>query len=181
MKTLVFINHVIYRVISKLPKNDDLIYKKINDTVVFGIPFNIHFIGLMNDVDRSIDAFDLALRRRFKWIAKECEYDVIAEELEKYGFNKDSIQDYVDSCQNLNNFICNVGANTLGLGNTYEIGHSFFLKIKNTSGKKVITKNKKIDIFENYIVGTLKEYIRQVADENMVNSWVKAAKEAFGI
>ncbi len=36
---------------------------------------------MMNDVDKSIDTFDLALRRRFKWIRKDCNYDVIQEEV----------------------------------------------------------------------------------------------------
>lgn len=33
--------------------------------VKFGIPKNVRFIGTMNDVDKSIEAFDIALRRRF--------------------------------------------------------------------------------------------------------------------
>ncbi|MBK9741535.1 MAG: hypothetical protein IPO94_00580 [Saprospiraceae bacterium] len=42
-------------------------FEKIDDEVLFGIPENIYFIGMMNDVDKSIDSFDLALRRRFAW------------------------------------------------------------------------------------------------------------------
>ena len=34
----------------------------------FYIPDNIVIIGTMNDIDRSVDSFDYALRRRFKWI-----------------------------------------------------------------------------------------------------------------
>ena len=33
----------------------------------FFIPDNIHIIGSMNDIDRSVETFDFALRRRFKW------------------------------------------------------------------------------------------------------------------
>ena len=43
----------------------------------FFIPANIYFIGMMNDVDKSIDCFDLALRRRFTWILMECDYDCL--------------------------------------------------------------------------------------------------------
>lgn len=168
-------------VISKL-NNDDLVYKKVDNEILFGIPFNIHFIGLMNDVDRSIDAFDLALRRRFKWKAMYCDYDVISNELEKDGYlDKDSISDYVDSCEELNNFIVNKGKGALGLGRSYEIGHAFFLKIRNIAGKKIITDKKKTEVFNTYILGTLKEYIRQVKDENEIDDCVKSAKIAFGI
>lgn len=168
-------------VISKL-NDDDLIYKKVGNDILFGIPFNIHFIGLMNDVDRSIDAFDLALRRRFRWKAMYCNYDVISNELEKDGYSdKDSISDYVDSCEKLNNFIVNKGKETLGLGRSYEIGHAFFLKIRNIAGKKIITDKKKTEVFNTYILGTLKEYIRQVKDENEIDDCVENAMRAFGI
>ena len=30
----------------------------------FGVPANLYFIGTMNDIDRSVDSFDMALRRR---------------------------------------------------------------------------------------------------------------------
>ena len=35
---------------------------KIKDKLYFGVPENIYFIGTMNDIDRSIESFDLALR-----------------------------------------------------------------------------------------------------------------------
>src|SRR5690606_17534567 len=44
----------------------DLAFKFQDGNAYFGVPNNLFFIGMMNDVDKSIDAFDLALRRRFK-------------------------------------------------------------------------------------------------------------------
>ena len=161
--------------------DDKLIYKKIGDNVYFGIPFNIHFIGIMNDVDRSIDPFDLAFRRRFKWISKYCDYDVIENELSLNKYKDDDIEEYIKSCKKLNEMIydsnCDEG---LKLGRSYEIGHAFFLRIKEISKNKITKDNKKM-LFENYISGTLKEYIRQVADENEIDSWLDKAREAFGI
>ena len=166
------------RVIETVDNNDELIYKNINDRAFFGIPFNIHFIGIMNDVDRSIDPFDLALRRRFKWVPMFCNYEIIEDLLIENGFNEETVSDYIESCKKLNDYICNKG---MGLGRSYEIGHAFFLKILNVSNQKRITKTAKNIVFENFILGTLQEYIRQVADESEVDDYVKKAQNEFGI
>lgn len=176
-------NNLISTALSSVIKernNDALIYKKVNGEVVFGIPFNIHFIGIMNDVDRSIDAFDLALRRRFKWITKYCNYEVINDILVDKVGDQDNVKAYIDSCRALNDFIC---TNYLKLGKNYEIGHSFFLKITEQiySRSKKITVEKKKSVFENYIAGTIKEYIRQIDDETKVDETLNRAREAFGI
>ena len=164
--------------IETVDNNDELIYKNINDRAFFGIPFNIHFVGIMNDVDRSIDPFDLALRRRFKWVSMFCNYEIIEDLLIEKGFNEETVSDYIESCKKLNDYICNKG---LGLGRSYEIGHAFFLKILNVSNQKRITKTAKNIVFENFILGTLQEYIRQVADESELDDYVKRAQNEFGI
>ena len=161
--------------------NPALIYKKVEGEVCFGIPFNIHFIGMMNDVDKSIDAFDLALRRRFRGIPKYCNYDVIRDSLVELGYPDENVDDYVEACKSLNNFICNPTGDGLRLGRSYEIGHAFFLKVKYVQGNKKITASKKKEVFENYILGTLKEYIRQVADESDIDNLIDKASASFGI
>lgn len=176
-------NNLISTALSSVVKarnDENLIYKKVNDEVVFGIPFNIHFIGIMNDVDRSIDAFDLALRRRFKWITKYCDYDVINDVLIDIVKDQCNVDEYVESCKSLNKFICEDG---LKLGKNYEIGHSFFLKISEQiyPRSRTITLDKKNSVFENYIAGTIKEYIRQIVDETEVENTLNRAREAFGI
>ena len=64
----------------------------------FSIPSNIYFIGMMNDVDKSIDCFDLALRRRFAWVLMECNYDVVENATDEA---------YKTKCESLNNYITN--------------------------------------------------------------------------
>ena len=66
----------------------------------FSIPSNVYFIGMMNDVDKSIDCFDLALRRRFAWVLMRCDYDVLSDLDKKYS-------DYKEKCKKLNNYITN--------------------------------------------------------------------------
>ena len=62
----------------------------------FYIPANIYFIGMMNDVDKSIDCFDLALRRRFAWVLMECNYEVVENATDEA---------YKTKCESLNNYI----------------------------------------------------------------------------
>lgn len=161
--------------------NDELIYKMIDGEVYFGIPFNIHFIGIMNDVDRNIDAFDLAFRRRFKWILFECNYEVIENHLSNLEYSFDDINKYVESCKKLNEFI--VGEKGLKLGKIYEIGHSFFMKINDFdyNKKKVISEEMKNKLFDSYLDGTIREYARIQVDECEVDNKIKDAKREFGI
>ena len=159
----------------------------------FGIPSNVYFIGMMNDVDKSIDSFDLALRRRFKWIRKDCDYEVIEDYLSQIEFEIDNntfskfdditIRNYKESIKDLNNYI----SETLGLGTSYEFGHSFFMNnIKNICNKKkksernTINIKDKNELFEKYLKPTLTEYLRSICEsEKDLEDKLKKAKEIF--
>jgi hypothetical protein len=117
------------------PAKEELAYHFKDGNAYFGVPSNVFFIGMMNDVDKSIDAFDLALRRRFKWIRKDCDYEVIAETKFKNGEDFTNIDVYVKASQKLNDYI-NI---QLGLGKSYEFGHSFFMKMTAMASRKEIS------------------------------------------
>ena len=144
--------------------------------VQFGIPSNVFFIGMMNDVDKSIDSFDLALRRRFKWIRKDCDYDVIADVISREMSIQDqeTIDNYVTSCEALNKFI----VDELGLTQSYMFGHAFFLKIKDLTKKAITTKDKE-QLFREYLSPTLKEYLRSLYAESELDSKLESAMKKF--
>ena len=48
-------------------ESDDSVYFWDNSEDWFFIPQNVYIIGTMNNIDRSVDSFDFALRRRFMW------------------------------------------------------------------------------------------------------------------
>ncbi|MDD3773314.1 MAG: AAA family ATPase [Weeksellaceae bacterium] len=166
--------------IEDLIKEDDkfkeLAYKIDNNEVKFGVPKNVFFIGMMNDVDKSIDAFDLALRRRFKWIRKDCDYEVIEEETRFKGKEEfNNISQYVKACEKLNNYI----SNDLGLGKSYEFGHSFFMKVSDIAKRKEITPNNVEVLFNLFLRPTLKEYLRAVFAESELESKLDEALSKF--
>lgn len=172
--------------IEDLIKEDDkyksLAYNLDGEEVKFGVPENVFFIGMMNDVDKSIDAFDLALRRRFKWIRKDCDLDVIREETRFKGREEfNNIDNYVNACEKLNNFISGVdkSSNGLGLGKSYEFGHSFFMKISDIAKRKEITQHNLEVLFNLYLRPTLKEYLRAVFAESELDSKLSDALAIF--
>lgn len=88
----------------------------------FYVPDNVYIIGTMNDIDRSVESMDFAMRRRFTWIeiSAESQKDML-DSLGEYA------QDAKDRMKKLNNVI----ENTPELGKAYEIGPAYFLKLKN--------------------------------------------------
>ena len=118
----------------------------------FGVPENLYFIGTMNDIDKSIDSFDMALRRRFVWKRYSCDYGVIAEHYLGEDKLKIYIEPYIELCKSINNRITD--NEYLGLDDSYELGHSYFIKPKNLS-KSEISK-----LWNEHISPLLKEYLR---------------------
>src|ERR1039458_4977981 len=55
----------------------------IGGTYKFFIPHNVYIIGTMNTIDRSVESFDLALRRRFRWERIDPDIDALRLHLEK--------------------------------------------------------------------------------------------------
>ena len=99
------------------------LHKNPNDK--FYIPDNVYIIGTMNDIDRSVDTFDYAMRRRFRFIEvtpneRTC---MIEEELPDVN-----LQNMAISCmKNLNKYICE---KVDGLNSNYQIGPAYFIKLR---------------------------------------------------
>jgi hypothetical protein len=167
---------LISEMIKEDPDKESLAYEYIDGNVYFGVPKNVFFIGMMNDVDKSIDAFDLALRRRFKWIRKDCDYDVIQQYTKfRNGDVFENIDPYITACKKLNGYI----SEELGLGKSYEFGHSFFMKMTSIANStRIIDKNIET-LFELHLRPTLKEYLRAMFAENELDAKLDEALSKF--
>ena len=112
----------------------------------FYIPENVYIIGTMNDIDRSVESMDFAMRRRFAWkeIKAEDTQETILKDL---GDLKDET---IKRMNNLNKVIRNKETN---LSEAYCIGAAYFKKIKDYEGDF----NK---LWDNHLKGLLFEYTR---------------------
>lgn len=124
----------------------------------FYIPENVYIIGTMNDIDRSVDSFDFAMRRRFRFIEitpndRENMLDSLSPETKKDALNRMSA---------LNKVI----AETEGLNENYQIGPSYFLHLKNIDVD---------DLWTDYLQPLLHDYIRGMYNESSLMDSFKVA------
>lgn len=140
-----------------------------NEELFFGIPENLYFIGTMNDIDRSVDSFDMALRRRFTWIKKEFEDKSLRI---KYQGNK-KLDKYIELCNSLNKYITTDEENGFNLGFDYQLGQSYFLKPKD------LTQDELDIVWDKHIAPLLTEYLRSVVEQHEIPKQLKEAQKKF--
>ncbi len=133
----------------------------------FSIPSNVYIIGTMNNVDKSLVTFDLALRRRFGFFKLMPKLEVINEVLSELVEDK-SLENYYNKCINLNKAI----ETKLELGKDYQIGQAYFLKIKDFLEQKksdqIISSFELEKLWVYNIEPLLEEYLGMgMEDENI--------------
>lgn len=111
----------------------------------FKVPNNVYIIGTMNTADRSIEALDTALRRRFSF--KEFPPNPKLIKTAGASSKKNGIIDTIDLEILLNTI--NTRIEKL-IDKDHRIGHSYFLKVD--------SKDKLVHAFKNEIIPLLEEY-----------------------
>ncbi len=117
----------------------------------FFVPENVYIIGTMNDIDRSVESMDFAMRRRFAWqeVTAEESYANMIENDSEFSSVKDEI---IARMFNLNKTI----VETEGLDEAYQIGAAYFRKYLDYQDQE-----KPFDcLWENHLKGLLFEYLR---------------------
>ncbi|MCK8622294.1 McrB family protein [Prevotella sp. E13-27] len=117
----------------------------------FYVPENVYIIGTMNDIDRSVESMDFAMRRRFAWqeVTAEESYTNMIEQDPEFALAKDEIKARMF---NLNKAI----VETEGLDEAYQIGAAYFRKYLDYQDKT----NPFDCLWENHLKGLLFEYLR---------------------
>ena len=127
----------------------------------FYIPENVYIIGTMNDIDRSVDSFDFAMRRRFRFV--ELRADARLEMLALLE-NEELEAEAIRRMAALNREIAAVE----DLNENYQIGASYFLKLKTLDFDQLWT---------DYLQPLLQEYIQGMYDEEGI---MKRFAKAYG-
>ena len=126
----------------------------------FYIPENVYIIGTMNDIDRSVDTFDFAMRRRFRFV------EVTAES--QLGMLDDALGDKAEEAKarlrNLNVAIENVQE----LNSHYHIGPSYFRNLKELDYDYEL-------LWSDYLKPLLEDYLRGSYEEDEILNTLKKA------
>lgn len=121
----------------------------------FYIPENVYIIGTMNDIDRSVESMDFAIRRRFAW--QEVKPEDTADEILKDV----KINNAASVLNGFNKMIADKDA----LGEMYQIGASYFLKLNNYINDDKVNDQESIKeayqkLWDNHLKGLIHEYVR---------------------
>ena len=111
----------------------------------FYIPENVYIIGTMNDIDRSVDTFDFAMRRRFRFIEIDANthlnmLDQLVEKKEEAVRRMAALNSAIEEKLNKN----------------YQIGGAYFLKLKTMSFE---------ELWSDQLEPLLQEYVNGAYDE----------------
>ena len=112
----------------------------------FYVPENVYIIGTMNDIDRSVESMDFAMRRRFTWkeISWVDSFDAIFEDT-----STEQKRAIFGHMSRLNEAI------EQRLGRAYQIGAAYFLNLQDDDFEALWT---------NHLEGLLFEYFRGERD-----------------
>lgn len=109
----------------------------------FYIPENVYIIGTMNDIDRSVETFDFAMRRRFRFIEISAKDSMsMLEQLSEpiktvAGKRMAALNDAIAKADDLNE--------------NYQIGAAYYLKLKTISFD---------ELWNDYLEPLLKDYVQ---------------------
>ena len=129
----------------------------------FYIPENVYIIGTMNDIDRSVDTFDFAMRRRFRFVevTAESQLYILDKELGECS------EEAKTRLRNLNAAIENVQE----LNSHYHIGPSYFCELQYIDFDYEL-------LWSDYLKPLLEDYVRGSYDEAET---LETLKKAFDL
>ena len=116
----------------------------------FYIPENVYIIGTMNDIDRSVDTFDFAMRRRFRFVEVTAESqlgmldEVLGNKAQEAKIRLRNLNAEIEKVQELNSH--------------YNIGPSYFLKLEEVNFDYEL-------LWTDYLKPLLEDYLRGSYEE----------------
>lgn len=157
----------------------------------FFIPHNLYLIGTMNTIDRSIESFDFALRRRFTWEEKEPDADILEgyllknKEMFAESENNDNEEDSLIEFKNIDKAVkgfeeLNQEISEMSLlGREYRIGHTYLFELVDhlKQGKKFSEALEYI--WQHNIKPLIEEYLRGIGRQGDLNDKLENLEKKF--
>jgi len=150
----------------RLGRNEELIvtlpYSK-DDEGKFGVPDNIYIIGTMNTADRSVEALDTALRRRFSFEEIMPKPELLKSDMQGIDLQRllKTVNERIEKL----------------LDREHQIGHSYFLEVEDLEDLKQVFKDKIIPLLQEYFFGDYgkiglvlgKEFVEKIPETKFAN------------
>ena len=109
----------------------------------FSVPNNVYIIGTMNTADRSVEALDTALRRRFSFVEMQPDPKILSDE--KYvKYKKVDLSKLLETINQRIEML---------IDKDHQIGHSYFIGIEDLEDLRRTFKDKIIPLLEEYFYG----------------------------
>lgn len=123
----------------------------------FFIPTNIYLIGTMNTIDRSVESFDFALRRRFRWEEVLPDTRLLKYHLDQF------CKAWVSLADDLESLNTQIDKEPL-LGHDYQIGHAYLMNLSYATSLTVTEVRQ--HVWHDCIRPLLQEYLRGTGKED---------------
>jgi len=112
---------------------------------LFGVPANLHIIGTMNTADRSVEALDTALRRRFSFTEMLPSPETITNSSKSGG---------IIEGMNLEHLLKTINERIeILVDRDHTIGHAFFMNTNSLKDLKAVIADKIIPLLQEYFYG----------------------------
>ncbi len=140
----------------------------------FSVPANLYIIGTMNTADRSVEALDTALRRRFSFIEMPPQPKLIAKEGKLK--EQDGVLENIDLPLLLTTI--NKRIEKL-LDKDHLIGHSYFMNVSKIEELKIAFQNKIVPLLQEYFFGDYGKIGLVLGEEFFENDQEKVDEDLF--
>ncbi len=152
---------------SNLHEEDDIFYE------YFYVPENVYIIGTMNDIDRSVESMDFAMRRRFAWEEIKApsskngnDISMWNVEIDGWRMSEATKEEAKKRIVALNDKIESIQ----GLGTAFHVGPAYFLKLRNYDEDFE-------QLWERHLKGAIFEYLRGIPNSSELFEQLKSAYE----